>query len=106
MKKFKSICILSAMACLTACENADWSFPDYDYTTVYFAYQSPVRTLVLGNDEVFDNTLDNEHKCLIKATMGGVYDNGVNRIIMQAPFKTPLPHFFNETTGINPTVHI
>lgn len=81
MKKFKSICILSAMACLTACENADWSFPDYDYTTVYFAYQSPVRTLVLGNDEVFDNTLDNEHKCLIKATMGGVYDNGVNRII-------------------------
>ncbi|MBO9573006.1 MAG: DUF1735 domain-containing protein, partial [Chitinophagaceae bacterium] len=37
-------------------------------------YQSPVRTLVLGED-VFDNTLDNQHKFLVMATMGGVYEN-------------------------------
>ena len=60
----------------SSCENQDWSFPDYGRTTVYFAYQYPVRTIVLGNDEIFDNTLDNQHKCLIKAVMGGVYDNG------------------------------
>src|SRR6476620_1148812 len=58
---------------LTAC-NKDQAFPDYKYTTVYFAYQAPVRTLVLGED-IYDNTLDNQHKFLIMATMGGVYEN-------------------------------
>ena len=63
------------LSILTACnKNKDWEFPDYKYTTVYFPYQSPVRTLVLGED-VFDNTLDNEHKFMIMATMGGVYEN-------------------------------
>jgi len=57
-----------------SCSNKDSVFPDYKYTTVYFPYQSPVKTLVLGED-IFDNTLDNEHKCLIMATMGGVYEN-------------------------------
>ncbi|WP_121357560.1 DUF5627 domain-containing protein [Flavisolibacter nicotianae] len=61
---------------LTAC-NKDWEFPDYKYTTVYFPYQSPVRTLVLGED-IYDNTLDNQHKFLIMATMGGVYENKKN----------------------------
>jgi hypothetical protein len=74
MKKFIFI-LLIVLAAFTACENQDWEFPDFDYTTVYFAYQSPVRTLVLGTDYVFDNSLDNEHKCLIMATMGGVYEN-------------------------------
>lgn len=58
---------------LTAC-NKSWKFPDYKYTTVYFPYQSPVRTLVLGKD-IYDNTLDNQHKFTIMATMGGVYEN-------------------------------
>ena len=61
---------------LTAC-NKDWEFPDYKYTTVYFAYQSPVRTLVLGED-IYDNSLDNQHKLQIMATMGGVYENKKN----------------------------
>ena len=61
------------LSILTAC-NKDWEFPDYKYTTVYFPYQSPVRTLVLGED-VFDNTLDNQKKFMIMATMGGVYEN-------------------------------
>ena len=58
---------------LTSCYNADKEFPDYEGgTTAYFAYQNPVRTLILGND-IYDNTLDNEHKCRIWATMGGAY---------------------------------
>jgi hypothetical protein len=57
----------------TSCYNADKDFPDFEGgTTAYFAYQYPVRTLVLGND-IYDNTLDNEHKCQIWSTMGGAY---------------------------------
>lgn len=56
-----------------SCYNADREFPDYEGgTTAYFAYQFPVRTLILGND-IYDNTLDNEHKCRIWSTMGGAY---------------------------------
>lgn len=56
-----------------SCYNSESEFPDYEGgTTAYFAYQNPVRTLILGND-IYDNTLDNEHKCRIWATMGGAY---------------------------------
>jgi hypothetical protein len=72
MRRILLISIIS-IAALTAC-NKDWEFPDYKYSTVYFPYQSPIRTLVLGED-VFDNTLDNQHKFVIMATMGGVYEN-------------------------------
>ena len=74
----KRIFLLSSfvVVLLVAC-NKDWSFPDYKYSTVYFPYQSPVRTLVLGKD-IIDNTLDNQHKFLIMATMGGVYENKKN----------------------------
>ena len=58
---------------LAACYNVDKDFPDFDGgTKAYFAYQNPIRTLVLGND-IYDNSLDNAHKCRIWATMGGAY---------------------------------
>ena len=67
------ICLLSFSGALTSCYNSDHEFPDYEGgTTAYFAYQYPVRTLVLGND-IYDNALDNEHKCRIWSTMGGAY---------------------------------
>ena len=56
-----------------SCYNAKQEFPDYEGgTTAYFAYQFPIRTLVLGND-IYDNSLDNAHKCRIWSTMGGAY---------------------------------
>jgi len=56
-----------------SCYNADKEFPDYEGgTTAYFAYQFPVRTVILGND-IYDNTLDNQHKIQIWSTMGGAY---------------------------------
>ncbi len=79
MKKLIYLLLISS-GLFTACHNQDWDFPDYDYTTVYFAYQYPVRTLVLGED-IYDNTLDNAHKCKIMATMGGVYENTKDRTI-------------------------
>ena len=58
----------------TTVEGEEKDFPDYEGgTTAYFAYQNPVRTLVLGND-VNDNSLDNAHKCRIWATVGGQYN--------------------------------
>ncbi len=64
-----------------ACENKDIIYPDFEYQTVYFATQYPVRTLVLGEDLIVDNAIDNEHKIEIKATTGGVYSNKNNIVI-------------------------
>src|SRR3954465_8368242 len=72
MKRFFLISSVLLFA-VTAC-NKKWEFPDYKYTTVYFPYQTPVRTIVLGED-IYDNSLDNQHKFMIMATMGGVYEN-------------------------------
>nr|WP_319398977.1 DUF5627 domain-containing protein [uncultured Carboxylicivirga sp.] len=80
MKQYKVIWGLSILLfgfLITSCENKEVIFPDFEYSTVYFANQYPVRTIVLG-DDIFDNTLDNEHKCKIYATMGGVYQNDKN----------------------------
>ena len=61
----------------TACKNGDWEFDNFKYSAVYFAYQSPIRTITLGeeNPNVTDNTLDNLHQCQIMATISGVYNN-------------------------------
>jgi hypothetical protein len=71
--------ILTLFAGLTFCTNKEIVFPDFDYTTGYFPYQYPVRTLVLGN-YIYDNTNDNNHKFLISAAMGGVYANTQDRV--------------------------
>lgn len=62
------------VASMTACHNREHQFPDYEEgVSVYFAYQYPVRTIVLGESETFETTLDNQHKCIIYGTMGGAY---------------------------------
>ena len=69
--------ILSAgvvLAGLASCHNQEKIFPDYEGgVSAYFAYQMPVRTIVLGDSETFDTTLDNQHKCIIYGTIGGSY---------------------------------
>ncbi|MGC4233505.1 MAG: DUF5627 domain-containing protein [Niabella sp.] len=70
--------LLSAV--ISACQNKDIDFPDFEYTTTYFPYQYPVRTLVLG-DYYFDNENDNNRKFAISATMGGVYENKEDRLV-------------------------
>jgi hypothetical protein len=57
-----------------SCENQENTFSDFDYTTTYFPYQFPYRTLVLG-DYIYDNSNDNQLKFLISVDMGGVYKN-------------------------------
>src|SRR5690606_32440838 len=69
------ICTIIAIA---GCKNGDTTFPDFEYTSGYFPYQFPVRTLVLG-DDIYDNTNDNAHRFVISVAMGGVYENNKNR---------------------------
>ena len=65
----------AAMSVLASCHNQEQIFPDYDGgITAYFAYQYPVRTIVLGESETFDTSLDNQRKCIIYGTMGGAYE--------------------------------
>lgn len=72
-----SLCMLLTATLFTACKNGDAEFPDPDTgTSVYFAYQYPVRTIVLGDDE-YDTTLDKAHKCQIRVNFAGSY-NGAN----------------------------
>ncbi|RZK76424.1 MAG: DUF1735 domain-containing protein [Pedobacter sp.] len=73
MKKLNYILLLLTVL-FTSCKNDEWAFPEYDYQSVYFGTQYPVRTITLGED-VFDTTLDNEGKFQIMATIGGVYEN-------------------------------
>lgn len=73
MKNTAYIALALSLA-FTSCKNEDWEFPDFDYQTVYFAYQYPVRTITLG-DDIFDTSMDNEGKFRILATTGGVYSS-------------------------------
>ena len=69
-------------AFLTSCENGNKEFDDYEGgTTVYFAYQTPVRTIVLGDDD-YDLTLDHAHKCQIQATFGGSYNGSDGMVVI------------------------
>lgn len=72
---YKTLLVSALFSFMMSCSNQDIEFDDFEGgTSVYFAYQYPVRTIVLGED-TYDTSLDNEHRCEIYATMGGVYAN-------------------------------
>jgi len=75
----KLLFILPLIIGLTSCENFNKDHPDFYYTSGYFPYQYPVRTLVLG-DYIYDNANDNAHKFVISVAMGGVYENSMDRV--------------------------
>jgi len=105
MKQFNLFTILCAgffALFISSCKNEDVSFPDFDYTTVYFAYQTPVRTIVLG-DDTYDTSLDNAHKCEIYATMGGVYANK-KKIDIDFVADNTLCNFLTFSDGVTPVV--
>lgn len=82
MKTIKILAMAAMLpAMLSSCHNSDNEFPDFEYQTVYFANQSMGRTVELGRERDVDLTLDNQHCVMVKAVMGGVYKNTVNRII-------------------------
>lgn len=74
----KALILLAFTYCLISCQNQEIDFPDFDYTTGYFPYQFPVRTIILGN-YIYDNSNDNNHKFVVSTAMGGVYKNTTDR---------------------------
>lgn len=71
----KKIILLFAVAVvMSACKNFDIEHPNFYCTSVYFANQFPVRTIILG-DYLYPNNNDNAFKCVIYAKIGGVYEN-------------------------------
>ena len=68
---------LGTLLALSSCKNNEWDFPDYDYKAVYFAYQSPIRTITFG-DDIFDTTLDNQGKFKLMGTLAGAYTSKEN----------------------------
>ncbi|GAA5220235.1 BT_3987 domain-containing protein [Membranihabitans marinus] len=70
----KNQIFLLLLLALVGCENQPIEFPDYDYQSVYFPLQTPLRTLSLGEDRV-DNSLDKEGKFDIGVSIGGLYKN-------------------------------
>ncbi len=102
-KIFVSLAVLATMG-LAACSNESITYDDFDYQTVYFANQYPARTLELGEDLTVDTSLDNQHKVMIKATMGGVYANTKDRTISFVVDESLCDglYFKNTTTKITP----
>ena len=92
----------TAMSVLASCHNQEQIFPDYDGgITAYFAYQYPVRTIVLGESETFDTSLDNERKCIIYGTMGGAYE-GKDVVIDIEVDNSLTNNLYFDAAGTNP----
>ncbi len=77
----KILYLLSIAAILSGCENKEIVFPDYEFQAVYFPFQTPVRTLSLGDEEIGDNTIDREHAFSIGLSIGGMYQNTRDRVV-------------------------
>lgn len=85
MKKIiLSVFALCSLFFMASCENGDKEYDDFTYQTVYFAQQNPVRTITIGEDDVFPNDLDNLHQCQIQVVLGGVWENRANRHVKVA----------------------
>ncbi len=78
MKKALSILIVGIVT-FGCSKNIE--FDDYDYQGIYFPYQSPVRTIILGDESVGENSIDLEHAFSIGVAMGGAYENTKNRSV-------------------------
>jgi len=61
-----------------SCTNQDVEFDDFKYQSVYFPFQTPLRTIMLGDEVIGDNSIDLEHAFSIGASTGGVYKNSKN----------------------------
>lgn len=81
MKKSLLTMAIAGMLMTSSCKNAGIDFPDYIYQTIYFAQQTPVRTIVIGDDGEYDTELDNKHQFQAMATLGGINDNNSQRSV-------------------------
>lgn len=77
----KIVYLLSIVTLLFSCTNQDVEFDDFAYQTVFFPFQTPVRTVMLGDEVLGDNSIDLEHAFSIGAAFGGAYQNLKDRVL-------------------------
>jgi len=77
----KYIFLMIGALIAVSCSNTEPEFEDYDFQGAYFPYQTPARTLILGNYDLAFNDNDNAGKFEISALMTGVYENTKERRI-------------------------
>jgi len=80
----KILYLLSIVALHVSCTNQDIAFDDFAYQTVYFPYQTPVRSIMLGDEVEGDNSIDLAHAFSIGASIGGMYENTKDRVLTVA----------------------
>jgi len=95
----KILIVLFAGLLAFACTNRDIEFDDYLYQSIFFPYQMPIRTVILGDEAVGDNTIDREGAFTIGVTMGGVYENNKDREITVAYAPELAENIINEASG-------
>ncbi len=84
---------------LASCKNAPVVYPNFAYSAVYFASQYPMRTVELGEDLYVDNSLDNQRKVSIKATLAGVYENKKDVLVDVRVDETLLNNLYFSNNG-------
>ena len=77
--KLKLILIVAMVFSVIACENQENDFDDFGSTSVYFPFQTPVRTLIQGKYDLGFNENDNNGRFEIGVVMSGVYNNDIDR---------------------------
>lgn len=77
--KTKLFILITLILSFISCKNEEINFKDFGMTACYFPYQTPIRTLILGNYELGNNENDNNHCFEIGVTMTGVYSNNKDR---------------------------
>lgn len=91
--KWKLVLVaVMAMVMITSCHNNDIEFDNYDTTSCFFSYQTPIRTLILGEYNVGLNDNDNAHRFEIAVVMSGVYENEKDRYVHFKVDETLLDH--------------
>jgi len=78
-KTIKAIMLLFSVLAIFSCENQPIEFDDFGKTACYFPYQSPARTIILGNYDEGFNDKDNKYQFEIGVVMSGVYENTIDR---------------------------
>lgn len=77
--KIKLVIIIALVFSLMACENDEFAVSDFGTTSVFFPYQTPARTLVLGKYDLGFNDNDNNGRFEIGVAMSGVFENQIDR---------------------------
>jgi len=77
--KIKLIVIIALVFSLMACENQEIEQENFGSTSVFFPFQRPARTLVLGKYDLGFNDNDNNGRFEIGVVMSGVFENNKDR---------------------------